>query len=110
MVNILSVFSFLSILLLFKLGIYAIRKDPRSALNRVFSVLCLCFIFWSLSYMAVYSITDKNELWAWVKVGTIGWSPFAGIFLHFILILTRRKRLLSRRWIYVLLYAPRIAV
>lgn len=46
----------------------------------------------------------------WQRIAAIGWGLFYSVLLHFILIITEKKRLLKKKWIYILLYMPAVFV
>jgi diguanylate cyclase (GGDEF)-like protein/PAS domain S-box-containing protein len=90
-------------------GAYTLSLNPGSWLNRVFALLCLCFAVWALGYVFAHQATDKSVYWIGYRMATPGWSACAGFILHFFLILTGRKGLLKRKWIYLVLYLPAVA-
>lgn len=107
--SILSLLSFFAFVVYLYLGIYALRLDPRSKLNRTFFVLILSYVVWAFAYTFFYSAPDEATCWFWYRVSTVGWCLFPGIALHFFMILTGKEDLLRRWWIYPLLYLPGIS-
>jgi diguanylate cyclase (GGDEF)-like protein/PAS domain S-box-containing protein len=106
--NIFSLLSFFTAIVCTYLGIFAFRLDTKSKSNKVFLLMCMSFAIWAFAYAFVYSAPDKDVLWLWFKVSSIGWCAIAGIALHFFLILTKREGILKKPWIYPLLYLPGI--
>ena len=88
------------------LGIYVLRLDLKSGLNRVFGLLSLSFAVWAFGYAFVYTAPDKEDVWFWFRLSSIGWCTFGGIALHFLLVLTKKDVILKQWWIYPLLYVP----
>jgi diguanylate cyclase (GGDEF)-like protein/PAS domain S-box-containing protein len=74
----------------------------------MFLLVCISFAIWAFAYAFVYSASDKDILWFWFKVSSIGWCLFGGIVLHFSMILTKKERILRKQWIYLLIYLPGI--
>ncbi len=105
--NIYSLLSYSATIAYLYLGIYALRLDTKSRLNRVFFLLSLSFIIWAFSYTFLYPAKDKETCWLWYRIGSIGWCFFAGIMLHFFLMLTKNPSI-KKWWIYPILYVPGI--
>ena len=108
--NLFSLLSLVSFTVYIYLGLYTFKQDSRSALNRIFLVLCLNLAWWAFSYAFVYSAPDKELLWVWFKLSAIGWCLLGGIALHLVLVLTQKDRLLKQWWIYPILYLPGIVI
>ncbi|MDI6801038.1 MAG: EAL domain-containing protein [Thermodesulfovibrionales bacterium] len=104
--NILSLFSFSAFWIYLYLGFYTIRLDHRSRLNWIFSSLCLVFAVWAFSYTFFYSAPDKESVWFWYRISSIGWSSFPAIFMHYSLVLTEREKTSDRPLVYPFLYLP----
>ena len=104
--NILSLVAFFAFIVYLFLGIYTYRLDRRSALNRIFALLCMDFALWAFAYTFFYSAPDKQTAWFWYHVSSPGWCFFPALTLHFFLILTGRKNVLEKWWVYPILYLP----
>lgn len=98
--------TFFSFIVYLYLALYAFRTDRNSLLNRLFSVLCISFALWALSTTAINIVNGGTALKIWVALGAAGWCSFSGIFLHFILVLTGKQKLLGRTLLYPVLYLP----
>jgi diguanylate cyclase (GGDEF)-like protein/PAS domain S-box-containing protein len=105
-VNLFSLSSFFAFAIYLYLGVYALRLDVKSSLNRVFGLLCLSLAVWAFGYAFVYPAPDKQSVWFWFRLSSIGWCTFGGIALHFLLVLTKKEKILSQWWLYPLLYVP----
>ncbi|MCJ7833071.1 MAG: PAS domain S-box protein, partial [Deltaproteobacteria bacterium] len=108
--NLFSLLSLLSFTVYIYLGLYAFKLDSRSALNRIFLVLCLDLAWCAFSYAFVYPAPDKEVLWFWFKLSAIGWCLLGGIALHLALVLTQKEKLLKNWWIYPVLYLPGLVI
>ena len=102
--------SLLSFTVYIYLGLYAFKLDSRSALNRIFLLLCLDLAWWAFAYSFVYLAPDKEVLWFWFKLSAVGWCLVGGFSLHLVLVLTQQENLLRKRWIYPVLYLPGIII
>jgi len=104
--NILSLLSFFSFLLCLYFGLHILRREPKATLSQVFFAYCATGMIWSFGYVFIYPATDIKQIWFWYRFTSFGWCFIHSTLLHFILILTEKKRLLSRWWIYAVLYLP----
>ncbi len=104
-----ALLSLFSLVVYLALGIYAYSLEPRSRVNRLFLALCVSFAAWAFFYAFVYGAPDREACWFWYRLSSIGWCNFAGIALHFFIVLTKRESLLRGRWIYAVLYLPGLA-
>ncbi|MGB3242385.1 MAG: histidine kinase N-terminal 7TM domain-containing protein, partial [Candidatus Omnitrophota bacterium] len=99
--DLLSVFSFFSLLIYTFLAIYVFTRDPRASINRVCSIQLLCFAIWSYGMIFAHS-PNASEKTAelFMNIGSIGWVSFSSFFLWFILIFTEKERILKVKLIY----------
>ena len=89
-------------------GSYIFFRNKKSMQNRVFLILCLSLCIWSFAFSIANSAPDYGTALFWRRVAALGWGSMYSFLLHFILILTEKRRLLKIRWIYILLYLPAI--
>ncbi|MDO9491843.1 GGDEF and EAL domain-containing protein [Acetobacterium sp.] len=87
-------------------GAYIVSVNSKEKSNRVFFVLCIFLSVWTFSLAMSSSVADMETCFFWRRVSALGWCTFAGILLHFFLILTNKRRLLKKWWIYFLIYTP----
>ncbi len=104
--NILSLLSSFASLIFIFMGLYALKLEPRSRLNRIFFAITFCASLWSLSYAFIYSAASEEECRAWHRVSAIGWSFMPALFAHFAMVFTRSGRPRLRALQYLALYAP----
>lgn len=102
----LSNLSFLCFVIFLCTGTYVFLREKKASLTKAFFALSLVLSIWSLAYSFVYIETNEQALWFWYKVSAIGWIFFSSPFLHFFLILTGKKNILKKSWIYVAIYLP----
>ena len=105
-VHLLSLISFLVTGFNLGLGVYLLRSNPREALNRVFFLICVGFAFWSFGYTFLPGAATTTDAWIWFKVSAVGWTLAPSLLLHFCILLSRQRHLLSRPWVFPAIYAP----
>jgi diguanylate cyclase (GGDEF)-like protein/PAS domain S-box-containing protein len=101
----LGIASALVTILYLRLGLFVIRSDPKSHLNRVFFLVSLALASWSFGYTLLPSASPE-QVWLWFKVSSPGWTLSPSLLLHFFILLAGRETLLKRRWSYLALYGP----
>ncbi|MCJ7681405.1 MAG: diguanylate cyclase [Candidatus Aminicenantes bacterium] len=104
--SIFSYFTFFCFVVYMGAGIFVFRSNPKSRLNRLFSLVCLCFTIWTATFLFTNFIEQKEALWIPYKVSCLGWIFAPALLLHFFLILSESESLLKKRWIFVLIYLP----
>ncbi|MEQ8174095.1 MAG: EAL domain-containing protein [Syntrophomonadaceae bacterium] len=87
-------------------GIYTIINNHRASLNRSFFAVCMAMGIWAFGFSVAISAPDLSICFFWRRVSAVGWGSLYSILMHFFLILTGRKSILSKRWIYPLIYLP----
>ena len=87
-------------------GIFVFISDMKSLLNRVFLILCLPLCIWAFSFAISISAPDYDTALLWRRIAALGWGTMYSFLLHFILILTEKRTVLRRKWIYLPLYLP----
>ena len=107
-VHILSLFSVLASALFLCLGGYILKLNPRARVNQIFSLTCLCFLFWSFSYTFFRGASDKETAWIWFKLSSVGWTLSPALVLHFLLLVSRSQNRLSRPGVLLGIYVPSV--
>lgn len=87
-------------------GIYTIINNYRLSLNRSFFAVCMAMSIWAFGFSVAISAPDLPTCFFWRRVSAVGWGSLYSILVHFFLILTGRKSILNKRWIYPLIYLP----
>lgn len=106
--NIYSQFAFVTAWVCFLLGIYVLKNDIKSRMNQVFFFLCMTLMMWAFGYIFIFVADDKETYWYWLRIASIGWCNFGGAFVHLTLLISNKKKLLNKWWIYLVLYLPGI--
>ena len=100
--SIVSYFHFFAALVYCTLAIIALARNPRAALNRVSSIVFVCFGVWSCAFTVVHNpVVSAQSAQVFEDIGSIGWLFFSGFFLWFVFLFIDAKRL--KRSIPVLL-------
>jgi len=97
---------FMSFIIYVYLGIYVLLLDSRNTLNRLFFTVCICLGFWAFTYTFMVSAPDANSALIWRRYSVLGWCSIYSVLLHFFLVLTEKKAVLSKWWFYPLIYLP----
>jgi hypothetical protein len=88
------------------LGVYILLKGPKRTLNRVFSLFAFSLAIWGISEVGHRVVDSPEVAYLWMRGGGIGWCFMGSLFLHFVLIFTKREAILSKKSTYVFLYLP----
>lgn len=102
-------FSFLfyiATILIFFYGLYIYSYNSRSMMHRIFLLSCLSLSIWNFSFSIANSAISYQTALTWRRVAAIGWGSFFSLVLHFILLYTNQRKLLTRKVTYVILYLP----
>lgn len=87
-------------------GIYTIINNSRETLNRAFFAVCMAMSIWAFGFSVAISAPDLSTCFFWRRVSAVGWGSLYSILMHFFLILTGRKSISNKKWIYFLIYLP----
>lgn len=107
----LSVYAFLSILPTLTNVIFAIFvyfENPRSPVNRLWSLTVACLIPWGLGEVTMRAVGNYEIALTASRIGGIGFCLVPAFFLHFSLAYCRQLQLLHRRWLLPLIYLPAV--
>lgn len=88
------------------LGIYIVLKGPKRAINNVFSLFAFSLAVWGISEFGHRIAHNPDSAYTWIRGGGIGWCFMASLYLHFVLIFTKRDHILNKKFTYALLYLP----
>jgi diguanylate cyclase (GGDEF)-like protein/PAS domain S-box-containing protein len=105
-VHLLSLCSILASALFLWLGGYILKSNPRARVNQIFSLICLSFLFWSLSYTFFRGAGDKETAWFWFNLSSVGWTLSPALILHFLLLVSRSRNRLGQPAVLVAIYLP----
>ena len=106
MSTVLSFFFFFACLTYLFWGIYVIKLNPKSKINKMFLCICILLSIWTFGFSVAVSVREPNISLLWYRFAAIGWSFIFSIGLHFVLLLTGRKEYLGKKSILLLIYIP----
>jgi PAS domain S-box-containing protein len=87
------------------LAVYIFIKNPKALLNRLCVAFLLCFAVWSFSTIFVHHpYTSKSIALLFSNIASFGWASFSSFFLWFVLLFTGNKKILKKKWFYLLLF------
>lgn len=87
------------------LAVYIFIKNPKALLNRLCVAFLLCFAVWSFSTIFIHHpYTSKRTALLFSNIASFGWGSFSSFFLWFILVFTGKKKILKKKWFYLLLF------
>lgn len=87
-------------------GVMVLSYNSSSTLHRVLFYSFLCLSWWAFAFTIANTAPDYETALLWRRLASAGWGIYYSLFLHYILILTERKALLQKYWLYLLLYLP----
>ncbi|MCB2295825.1 EAL domain-containing protein [Clostridium algoriphilum] len=73
------------------LGIYSYKKDKKSKVNVVFFALCICTSFWAIGYAFMLISPNIKVANLWRLVSSLGWCSFSAIWIFFTFSLNNEK-------------------
>lgn len=84
-------------------GIYIIKLNPKSSINRLFLAICIAMSVWSLGFALSVVATDYDAALFWRRVSAIGWANVYSFILHFLILLTcKNKKLKNEKYLWLL--------
>jgi len=87
------------------LAVYIFIKNPKALLNRLCVAFLLCFVVWSFPMIFLHNpYVSKNIARTASDINSLGWSSFSSFFLWFMLAYSGKKKILEKKWFYLLLF------
>lgn len=90
------------------LGVWIFHKGPRERLNRIFALLAAAVALRAITDFGIRAASTSDVALVWARISGFGWIFIGAIFLHFVLVLTRREGGLDNKLRYLALYGPGI--
>jgi len=78
------------------LGVYIFKKNSRSKVNQLFSILLLSQALWDIGKFIMWLSTDVGHAMFWAKVSYLGYIVSVVSFPHFCWAYLKRKNVFSR--------------
>jgi diguanylate cyclase (GGDEF)-like protein/PAS domain S-box-containing protein len=86
-----SAFSLVAVYIYLYIGIYTMRQNKKSAIHKIFLLLCISYGIWSFAYAFAYCAYDNRVFLIWNKISAIGWCSFGALSLYLVLLITENK-------------------
>jgi PAS domain S-box-containing protein len=103
--SLLSFLHFFSFLVYLYLAVFLLLKNPKSSLNRVCSAFLSCFVIYSFAMIFIHNPAIlKNSARLSYNLSSFGWTSFSAFYLWFLLIFTRRQKILKAKLFYLFLF------
>jgi len=90
------------------LGIYLLYKNWKSSLNRILSLIFFAFVFWALGEVGMRIVSSAEKARFWQNFSGFGWLFIGSLLLHFMLLYSKKKKILGNKLTYFVLYTPPI--
>ncbi|MFA5478595.1 MAG: histidine kinase N-terminal 7TM domain-containing protein [Candidatus Muiribacteriota bacterium] len=103
MANIYVAFSCFTAFLTVFMGIYVYNLDPKSRLNRVFSIYSIVILFYNIGFVISHFSFEKNWVRFWYKFSAVSWCFYTVMFLFFILEFTGKLKKLKSYEIFLII-------
>lgn len=91
MSSIFSLLFFLGALVSLFWGLYIIKLDKKSKVNRTFLLICLALSIWSFGFAMANSQSTLEDALFWRRFSALGWTSIFSLILLFFLLLTKEK-------------------
>ncbi len=106
--NIISLLANIAFVVYLYLGLHVLMVNKKSAVNRIFFLVCLAMALWTLSAVFAFSSGMKSEFLFWFRLGSLPNIIFYPMTIHFCLALTRLIAL--KPLVYAAIYLPVIPI
>jgi PAS domain S-box-containing protein len=103
--NVFVLSSLLASVITIVLGTFALSRNPRGALNRVFFLYCLAGAFSSFGEFEYGHAESHTMVLFWLRASFL-WIFAIPLELHFVMLFTERTKLLEKKLTYLLMYTP----
>jgi PAS domain S-box-containing protein len=105
--SIFALFSLLSAVVCWTLGIYVYQHNKKHPLNRVFLLFCLSLAYWAFTEFMYRQAETYETARFWVKI-SLSWVFAVAFLTHFALLFTEKHKLLRHKLTYFAIYLPAI--
>jgi hypothetical protein len=102
--NLIATVSFFAAIINFLLGGYVIKLNSKSRINKVFLYLSICLGSWIFVYGISMLLYNNENYWICREISSIPFCFYPFIILHFFMILTDKKGILTKKWTYIFIY------
>ncbi|MBN2532880.1 MAG: PAS domain-containing protein [Spirochaetales bacterium] len=103
--KLLSLVYFLTFTVYLWLAFFVLFRNPKAKLNRICALLIFTFALWAAGQIFIAGSSTFVEARLSDNIGSLGWCSFPSISLWFALVLTGRKKVLKKWFIYLLIFS-----
>ncbi len=86
--------------------LYTIQGNLKSIVDKLLFALGICIMLWSFGLALQTAGAEAPIRFIGSRIAPVGYALMFALLLHYVLLLTRRGRLLGKWWIYPLIYLP----
>lgn len=87
------------------LAVYIFIKNPKALLNRICAAFLVCLSIWSFSTIFIHNLySPKDIAMLFTNIGSLGWVSFSSFFLLFMLSFSGKEKILTKKWVYLLIF------
>jgi PAS domain S-box-containing protein len=104
--NLYVILPIISMIINLSLGIYLLYKSWRNSLNRILALIFFAFVFWALGEVGMRIVSSAEKARFWQNFSGFGWLFIGSLFLHFMLVYSKKKKILGKKLTYFVLYTP----
>ena len=101
--NIYALFSLLGATFCFTLACFVLAKNYHSSANRIFSLLCVAFSFWSFTNFQIGQAESALRATSWITLAGI-WPLAIPLLLHFVLDYSKYLKNLTFKTVLIFTY------
>jgi len=88
------------------LGAYVLYKNHKRPIHLTFSLLAFSLTIWCLSEVVHRTVVSPEIAGFWIRLGGFGWCFMVSFCIHFVLVFTKRAKILKSVYTYLILYMP----
>jgi len=104
--NLFIILPIISLIINLTLAVYLLYQNWKNSLNRILALIFLGFACWCLGEVGMRIASSVEKARFWQNFSGFGWLFIGSLLLHFMLVYSKKKKILDNRLIYVILYTP----
>lgn len=89
-------------------GMHVLSNNIKDPASKAFLGIAISSLFWSLGFAIATSAANSEISLLGHRVASLGWGSVFSVLLHFSLILTGKRNVLKKWWIYPIIYFPAV--
>ena len=109
-IHLASLPTLIALILNFYLLLLILTQEYRKRVSNLFTVLICLFMVWDIFEFALRNSSSDSAALIFGKITWLGVVFIAPVYLNFALVFPKEKRVLRKKWIYLVIYLPAIIV